>query len=193
MNKTAKTTYKINDLIASRWSPRSFTGESISDEDLFSLFEAARWAPSAMNEQPWRFLYAKRGEAAFDKMVAALKPGNQPWAPNASALIVTLVKKTFERNGAPNAAASHDLGLAVGNLTIQATELGYALHQMGGFEHHLIIDYFNIPEDYEPVTIIAVGKAGSPEQLEGALRDRELATRNRRPLEEIVFHETFNG
>ena len=189
--KKAKTAYQINDLIANRWSPRSFQEEPISEDHLMSLFEAARWAPSSMNEQPWRFVYTRRGEEAFDKIASTLMPGNK-WAAKASVLLIALVKKTFDRNGSVNAAATHDLGLAIGNLGLQATEFGIGLHQMGGFDRHLLIEEFTISEEYLPITCIALGYFGDPDALDEPLKQRELAERKRRPLEELISHGKFN-
>lgn len=189
--KTAETDYNVLDLIKQRWSPRAFDSKPIDQHILNTLFEAMRWAASAMNEQPWRAIYAHKGEAAHDKIVEALMEGNQPWARNAPVLMVTLVKKTFNKNGAINSSAHHDLGLAIGNLSIQATQEGISLHQMGGVFHNKLQELFEIPEDYESVTVIALGYLGNPDSLPEALKARELAKRTRKPIEEFAFKGTF--
>ncbi len=170
MKKVANTDHPIHELIAERWSPRAFAQKYIPQEEINSLFEAARWAPSSMNEQPWRFIYAKKGEVGFDKILDSLMDGNTPWAKDAPVLMVTLIKKTFARNGKSNGSASHDLGLAMGNLSIQATELGIALHQMGGFYPDKIKEAFDLPEDVEPKTVVALGYYGEPDQLNDELK-----------------------
>lgn len=192
MKKTATTTYQINNLISERWSPRSFKDQEVTDQEIGSLFEAARWAASSMNEQPWRFIYAKKGEEAFDKITKALMDGNA-WAAQAPLLIATVIRTTMTRNGKPNGSALHDLGLAVGNLSIQATELELSLHQMGGIYPEVIEEEFNLGDDYKAVTLIALGHAGEADQLESPLKERELAERNRKPLNEIAFHGRFGA
>ncbi len=191
--KTAITTHKILDTIKNRWSPRAFDNRPISDEELNQLFEAMRWAPSSMNEQPWRIIYARKGEAAYDEIVKALMPGNQVWAKDAPVLMVTLVSKYFSRNMTINKSAQHDLGLAIGNLGIQATALDIGLHQMGGFNPAHIKNTFNINDDFDIVTCIALGYFGDPDSLDEHLKQRELAERNRKPIENFVNHGEFSN
>jgi nitroreductase len=188
LKKTAETNYPINDLIANRWSPRAFKAEAIPKEQIFSLLEAARWAPSSMNEQPWRFIYAQKGETAYDQMVDSLLPGNQSWAKEAPLLIATVIKTTFEGSKRVNHSAAHDMGLAVGNLSLQATAYGIGIHQMGGFDRARFNDHFDLSEDYQAITILAMGYYGDPETLDEPLKERELANRKRKSLEEIAFH-----
>lgn len=188
--KRAGTDYEILDVLAERYSPRSFEQTEVRDEVLNKLFEAMRWAPSSMNEQPWRIVYAKKGEKAHEKIVETLMPGNKFWAKEASVLLMTIVKTTFDR-GSVNKSAQHDLGLAMGNLSVQATHEGLGLHQMGGFSPEKAIALFNIPEGYEPVTTVAIGYYGSPDQLEGEMRDRELSKRSRKPISAFAFHQQF--
>jgi len=153
------------------------------------LFEAAQWAASSMNEQPWRFLVATQEEPEhFAKALSCLVPGNQEWARHAPVLVLTVVSKNFARNGKPNQTAEHDLGLAMGNLSIQATESGLVIHQMAGVELDRVRSEYELPEGYSPLTAAAIGYQGDAESLpEGRLRDSELATRTRKPLAEIVF------
>ncbi|MFM9052642.1 MAG: nitroreductase family protein, partial [Bacteroidota bacterium] len=156
-----------------------------------SLFEAARWAASAFNEQPWRFIAVRRGENTFSKMADCLAPGNKSWAAHAAFLIMVIAKKEVTRNGAHNRHAGHDTGLAIGNLSVQATAAGIALHQMGGFDLAKATVEFGVPEGFEPLTIIAGGYPGDPETLSEDLRERETAARSRKTLDEIVFFEKF--
>jgi len=188
--KTTPAEYPILDVIKDRWSPRSFAKEPVTTDQLNSLFEAARWASSSMNEQPWRFIYAHKGEEVFDVMAETLFEGNI-WAKEAAVLMVTLAKTTFTRNDRPNSAALHDLGLAVANLSIQATAEGLSLHQMGGVDKERLRAEFDIPDFYQIVTVIALGHRGAPDQLDEALKARELAERKRNPVSAFAFHGTF--
>ncbi len=182
----------INSLIHNRRSLRAYSpSEEVSDNDLMSLFEAARWAPSAFNEQPWRFIYARKGSEAYDKLFASLAPGNQGWVQNAPVLVMAVVKLNSSHNETFNRHAMHDLGLAMGMLSIQATDLGLNLHQMGGFNQLEAEKVFNIPSGYEAVTITAVGYAGSPSQLPDGLAEKETSPRNRKKLSEIVFEDSW--
>jgi len=191
--KQTDTNHEILDVIKNRWSPRAFEAKDIDENTLHRLFEAMRWAPSAMNEQPWRVIYTRKGEHAYDQIVQALMPGNQVWATTAPILIVTLVSRCFSKNGADNGSARYDLGQAVGNLSIQATAENLSLHQMGGFYKNEIIKAFNISEKFEPVTVIALGYQGDPDQLPETLRERELAPRIRKPIETFVNYGEFNN
>lgn len=190
--KRAATEYNIHDLIANRYSPRAFQDKSITEDALNRLFEAMRWAPSSMNEQPWRIIYARKGDENYDKIVDTLMEGNKIWAKEAPILMLTLVKSTFE-NGSTNRSARHDLGLAIGTLTIQATHEGIGLHQMGGFSPKQAETAFEIPDGYEAVTAIALGHFGDPETLPSGLAKREKAKRQRKPIKDFVFHGKFGG
>ncbi|WP_237151162.1 nitroreductase family protein [Pontibacter actiniarum] len=178
---------KIHTLIEQRWSPRAFSDRPVREEQLEALFEAARWAPSAMNEQPWRFIYATSdNRESFERLANCLVAGNS-WAKNAAALFITVAKKSYDFNGNPNGHAWHDVGLATGNLLLQATDLGLHVHLMGGFDAAKAREVLGIPEGFEPVSMGAVGYVGEPESLPENLRERELAPRVRKPLNELVF------
>ncbi len=179
--------HPVHDLIIKRWSPRAFDPKAITDEELNQLFEAMRWAPSSMNAQPWRMLYARKGEDAFDKIHESLMEGNKSWAINAPVLMLAMIKKTLN-DGSPNASARHDLGLAMGNLLVQATSMGIGVHQMGGFSKEKASELFQLPEDYAPNTVVALGYFGNPDSLPDRLRERELNPRSRNKVEEFVFH-----
>jgi len=182
----------IHNLISKRKSIRAFSEREIDDETMISLFEAARWAPSSANEQPWRFILArKQDKEAFAKMQECLNEGNKIWAKDAAALIITIAKKHFSFNEKSNVYSWHDVGLATAMLSVQATELNLFLHQMGGFNSAKAKEEFQIPDEYEAVSIIAVGYEGNPEALPENLRAREVGERKRKPLSELVFSANF--
>jgi nitroreductase len=188
MEKTAETKAPIHDLIGRRWSARAFSDKPVETDDLVSLFEAARWAASASNEQPWAFLVAtQRDTKHFEDMLSVLVDANRGWAKNAPVLILTLAHTQFEKDGRANRHAFHDVGQAVANLSLQATALGLTMHQMGGFSVEAARERFAVPQGWEPVSVIALGYAGDPESLSDALRQRETARRQRKPLDAFVF------
>lgn len=185
--KRAAPDHPIHELIAERWSPYIFEPRTVDREKLLSCLEAARWAASSYNEQPWSFLVAERtNESEFKRMLSCLTEANQAWAADAGVLLLTVVAKSFSRNNNPNRVAQHDLGLAMGNFSLQATQLGLAVHQMAGVELSKVRTTYSIPDSHEPVTAIAIGYAGDPSQNE-ALAPRDQATRSRKPLSEFVF------
>ena len=186
--KAAQTQQPVAELIGRRWSPRAFSSREVTPEQVASLLEAARWAPSAYNEQPWRFIVASKADSAtYDKLLGSLMELNQMWARNAPVLILTLAKKTFTHNGTPNLYALHDAGMAAANLALQATALGLNAHFMAGFDKAAARTAFQIPDDYELGTAIAVGYAGDPSTLPERFRQAELAPRSRKPLAELVY------
>lgn len=187
MEKPAPADHPIHDLIRRRWSLRSFSDRPVPDETLRSLFEAARWAPSSFNEQPWSFLVTRRGEEAFDRLAECLTGSNPRWAPRAPVLVLSIARLDIARSGAPNRHAYHDLGLAVGNLVLQATAMGLFVHQMAGFDAEKARAAFSIPEGHEPVAVIALGYAGDPNGLPEDLRDREFRVRVRKPIADFVY------
>ena len=187
MSKIAITAAPIAPSLAERWSPRSFDAQhEVSQHELTSMLEAARWAPSANNGQPWRYSVAVRGSELHNKVVEGLTGFNQGWAPSASALIVCSVKK-FESNGGPYKSAHYDLGLSVAMMTIQAQELGLHTHQMGGILHSKLHESLELADDLEVVIVIAVGKVAPAEKLEGPAYEREIQPRTRLTLDEIVL------
>ena len=191
MEKPAHTQYPIHDLMRQRWSPRAFGDRPIELDKLRSLFEAARWAPSSNNEQPWRFLVAmKENKAEHDRLFNCLVEGNQRWAHHAPMLLLSVAKLQFG-DGSPNRHALHDTGMAAENLVLQATALGLVAHQMAGFRIDQARVDCQIPEGYEPVAMIAVGYPGDPAQLSDRLRAREGQPRVRKPLTEFVYSATW--
>jgi nitroreductase len=193
--KRAQTAQPIHELLAVRYSPRAFAEKAIEEAKLQSLFEAARWAASSNNAQPWRFIVTKKGSEPFERLVACLRPGNVRWAPRAPILMLTAAKTMFDARGdkpaRENRHAWHDVGQAVANLTVQATALGLCVHQMAGFEPEKAREAFGVPEGFEPVSVIALGYPGDPESLADELKARELAPRTRKPLEELIFDGDF--
>ena len=192
MRKPAPAERPIHPLLADRWSPYAFTGESVTVEDLLALLEAARWAASSYNEQPWRFIVARREEpAAFAKVLSCLVPFNQGWARHAPVLALGIVQTLRPGDGAPNAAAQHDLGLAAANLTLEATHRGLSVHQMSGIVADRIREGWALPDDVLPLTGLAIGHAASLEATPEDLRDRQARPRERRRLPEFVFGERW--
>ena len=192
MDKIAPAAYPIAELIAKRWSPRAFLDKPIEEEKIMSLFEAARWAPSAYNEQPWRFLIATKEDSyLYTKMLSCLAEANQVWAKAAPLLLILVVKKDFDFNGKPNRWAMHDCGLALENLLLEAVDLGLAAHPMAGFSADLVRSGYSVPEGYEPLVAVAVGYPCPSDMLEGALREREEDPRERKELSELVFSEAW--
>jgi nitroreductase len=177
----------LKDLLARRRSPYAFSPRPVEPERLRALLEAARSAPSSYNEQPWRFIVATRDDPeAFERLLSVLVDGNRQWAKNAPVLTISVAKLDFS-NGSPNRHAFHDVGQAAAYLTVQATALGLAVHQMGGFDAQRTRELLRIPEGYEPVAAIALGYPGDPEDLPEPLRSRQNGPRSRKPLEELVF------
>lgn len=187
--KEAKTIYPVHPLIRKRWSARSFSGELISLDHLYTMFEAATWAASSMNEQPWRYMYALRDNFdEFKRFHACLLPGNKPWSADAAALILSLAKKTFAKTSAENKHYFHDVGAANNNLLLQASELDIYGRMMAGFDVKKTIAEFNLPEDLEPVCFIAVGRLDDPGKLQEPFLSREREKRSRKSLEEIILN-----
>lgn len=192
MGKIAETLDPVHELIAKRWSPRAFADKPVEPNKLRSLLEAARWAPSCFNEQPWHFIVAtKEKPEEFERLLNCLVDVNIAWAKQAPVLMLSVARLQFERNDKPNHHAFHDVGMAVGNLTLQATALDLYLHQMAGFHPDKAREVFKIPEKFEPVAAMALGYLGDPQRLPDDLRDRETASRNRKKLATFVFGETW--
>jgi nitroreductase len=179
----------VHEPILRRWSPRAFSDRPISDSDMRKLFEAARWAASSFNEQPWRFIVGRKGDPTYDKIFDSLVPLNQAWANNAPVLMLSVGKKTFTQNGNPNHYALHDTGAATANLALQATALGFHTHSMGGFDREKIRAAFEIPEDFEIGAVTAIGYLGNIDVLPDSLKTAETSARNRKPLSEFVLSE----
>ncbi len=182
----------IHPLLATRRSPYAFSTRPVEAENLRALFEAARWAPSSYNEQPWRFIVATREEPTdYVRVLETLVEGNRTWAQNAPVLTLAVARLDFNQSGRPNRHALYDLGQAVAHLSVEATARGLAVHQMGGFDPARARELFNIPAGYEPVAALAIGYPGTGENLPDSLRKRDLAPRSRKQLGEVVFSGTW--
>ena len=187
-DKKASTDYPIHELLAERWSPYGFEDRSVDQADLRSLFEAARWAASSYNEQPWSFIVATReNPEEFARLLSCLVEANQGWAKAAPVLVLGVVSLKFSRNSKDNRAAVHDLGLAAGNLVVEATARGLCVHQMIGILPDKGREVYKIPEHYEAWTAMAIGYKADPAKLPDALKERDLTPRQRKPLSQFVF------
>ena len=188
LQKPAVTTANLHPVLKSRWSPRAFSNEPIDDSLIIRMFEAARWAPSASNEQPWSFFLGKRGDETYQKIFDTLVEFNQLWAVESPVLILACGRIMSTKNpGKPNVTFQYDLGQAVAHLTFQAAADGLIVHQMAGFDAIKATEIFNLPADIKAVTVIAVGKIGDPEKLHPNLKKLEFNPRERRPLSESLF------
>jgi nitroreductase len=186
--KRATPDHPIQPLIAGRWSPYAFADRPVLDDDLRSLFEAARWSASSFNEQPWHYVVAtKVNPTDFERLLSCLVQGNQVWAKAAPVLALGCASLNFALNGRPNAAAEHDLGLASATLTLEATARGLSVHQMIGILPDKARELYRIPDGVRPLTGLAIGYAADPGVLPENLRGRDLAVWTRRPLAEFVF------
>jgi nitroreductase len=187
MSKQAQSQHPIHELIAARWSPYGFDARELTRQDLAALFEAARWAPSSYNAQPWRYIAAVRGEPAFARILQCLWDANQAWARYAPLLALGLVQTGFAHNGQPNAAAEHDLGLASATLSLEASARGIAVHQMIGLHGERVIEEFAVPAGFKPLTALAIGYPGTPPGLAAEILARDTRARERLPLNAFVF------
>jgi len=187
--ETPKSDHPILPLFLERWSPYAFDPRPVERAKLLSCLEAARWAPSSYNEQPWTFIVAERTDSAeFTRMLECLVEGNRAWAKNVGVLMLTVVSRLFTKNGKPNAAAEHDIGLAAANLVLQATALGLQGHQMIGVEHDKARATYGIPDGHQALTAIALGYPSAvPPNPSDPLQQRDVARRLRKPLNEIVI------
>ncbi len=185
-----KPEHEINPLILSRWSPRSMTGEEITDEQLMTLFEAARLAPSSYNNQPWRFIYAKRDTKYWDTIFNLMVEFNQSWTKNAAVLLVVISHKNFEHNNKPSVTHSFDTGAAWENLALQAASMGLVTHGMQGFDYEMAKKELEIPENYSVEAMVAIGKKGRKEDLPKELQERETPS-VRKPLRDIIMEGKF--
>jgi len=189
--KPATAAYPISELISQRWSPRAYSERSVDRYLLAQLFEAARWAPSSSNEQPWAFFIAEKGTEGWQKLFDTLVPFNQDWVKLAPVLVLGLARKNFAGNGTPNRHALYDLGQAVGGLLAEATALGLSVHQMAGFDPDRARVALHIPDNYELGAAMTIGYPAKAEILPDGLRARELAPRQRHPIESFVYEGDF--
>lgn len=176
------------DVLKQRWSPRAFAARPVADDKVHGLFEAARWAPSCYNDQPWTFLLTRRGlDLAHQQLLACLMPANQAWAATAPLLVLNTVRSNFLHNGKPNRWAFYDLGLAVGNLLSEATHLGLYVHQMAGFDSALAHRTLGLPDSHEAVAVMAVGYLGEAASLPAGVEEKSPDQRERKPHAELLY------
>jgi len=191
-NKNADTDHTIHNTLATRWSPYAFSGEPVTSRDLKSLFEAARWAPSSYNEQPWRYIVGVRGSGdTHGRILECLAEPNQAWAQHAPVLAIGVILRAFAPSGKPNKAAEHDLGLASANLCVEATTRGLHVHQMIGLDPEAARAAFSIPAEGEALTALAIGYRDKSQQADATLSERDAKPRTRRALDEFVFAGQF--
>lgn len=193
MQKPAPSAFELQPLIRDRWSPVCFSNKVIEPKILGSLFEAARWAPSSYNEQPWMFCLATQDQPAeFAALLGCLMEANQIWAKNAYALVISVAKLAFERNGKPNRHAFHDVGLATQNLFLQALSHGIDCHPMAGFDIDQARQVLSIPATHEASTAIAIGyPADDLSKFDAGLQQRDQSARSRKPLSGMVSTGKF--
>jgi nitroreductase len=192
MKNQRKTSYPVADVIVNRWSPRALSGEAISKQELMSLFEAARWAPSSYNNQPWYFVYALRDTPQWATLFDLLVAFNQSWAKNAAALVLIVSKDDFHKTGKPSRTSAFDTGAAWENMAIQAVSQGLVTHGMEGFDYDKAKKVLNIPDGYTVQAMVAVGKLGQKNLLPPELQEKEVVT-DRKPLNEFVFEGSFSS
>ena len=186
LNKTAPVSHPVIDIIRQRWSPRSFSAKQISQTQMDSVMEAARWSASCANEQPWKYYYAFHGTPGFEKLLDCLSGGNQPWCKNASVLIIAATRRTNEKDGKINEWAEHDLGLANAQLLLQSTSMGIYGHPMAGFDKVKASESLDLEEDVQPICAIALGFLDDADKLEEPFRSREKAVRTRKEIGEFT-------
>jgi len=188
MQKPAPSDYPVHELIRERWSPRAFAEKPVPKNVLRSLFEAARWAPSSYNEQPWAYLIAAKDDKdGFEKMLGVLVEFNAGWAKSAPVLAIAVAKLAFATNNAPNRNAQYDTGAATAFLCLEATAHGLAVHQMAGFDPEKARQVCGIPAGWDAIAALAIGYPGDPASLPQPLKDREMAPRTRKPIAEFVM------
>lgn len=192
MSKKANTIYGILPLLEKRWSPRAFYNVDIEKDKLKRIIEASRWSASAMNEQPWNYIVGIRGEnKSFEKILETLVDFNKTWAKNAHVLILACGKKNYSHNNTPNPTYLYDVGQSVAHMSVQAMHEGVYIHQMAGFSAEKARELFGIPEEYDPVTVLAMGYIGNPDTLSDELKEREIQERTRKHFTEFVFEDQF--
>jgi nitroreductase len=183
-----KAEYPVDDIFINRWSPRAMSGDPVSKDELMSLFEAARWAPSSFNNQSWRFLYSLKGSDTWDNFFDLLLEGNQTWVKNAGALVVILSKTTFDYNGKPSKTHAFDSGAAWQNFALQGSINGLVIHGMQGFDYDRAKSELQIPGEYEVQAMAAIGKPGDPDDLPEALREKDIPS-GRKNVSEIALED----
>ncbi len=191
MKKPTQNDYPINELLKHRWSPRAFSEKPVEKEKLQNIFESARWAPSAFNEQPWRFIAGIKGDKTWDLILKTLVEWNKKWAGKAPVLILNIGKKTHERNGKNNVTFKYDTGQAVAMMVTEVVNQGLFAHQMSGFDAEKATELFDIPDDYQAISVTAIGYYGDADNLPVDMQKSEKEERKRKLLKETVFSGKF--
>lgn len=193
MEKSSEFSSPVLDVIRKRRSRRAYSDKMVEPENISSLFEAARWAPSSLNEQPWFYIYATRDQAdLYNKIFEALNESNKVWARHAPLLVLSMARKNFIRFDSPNPSARYDLGAANAFLSLQGAHLGLNVHQLAGFDREVVAANLHIPDRYEPVIVMAIGYPGSADNLPDKLKAREFAPRERYVEQEFVMNRAFS-
>ena len=188
MSRESDTDHPIHELLRKRWSPVGYSDRMIADDDLLALFEAARWAASSFNEQPWSYIVARRDDPeAFERMAGCLMDANRAWAERAPVLAIGITSLFFQHNGKENVAAFHDLGLATATLSLEAMSRGIYLRQMIGIDQEKAQEIYKVPDTHKVFTGVAIGYPADPLNLPENLQKRDTAPRTRKPLEDFVF------
>jgi len=191
MNKEAKTSVSINDFARIRWSPRAYSDIPVERGKLIALFEAARWSASGGNEQPWRFMLGIRPDETWHKIFSTLDDGNKVWNEVVPVLVLTCGKKVYSSDGSPSSYFQYDVGQSAAHLSLEAMHQGLHVHQMAGFSKEKASGLFEIPSEFMPLTVIAIGYLGNPEILDPRLKARESQERTRKNLSDLVFKDLF--
>lgn len=191
MQNPTNNKFPILDALSQRWSPRAYSEKPVEREKLQSIFEAARWAPSARNEQPWRFIVGQKGDGSWEKIFESLVEWNQQWTIRAPVLVLNLGKKVYDYNNLANDTYQYDTGQAVAMMVTESVNQGLIGHQMSGFIPEKVIELFQIPDDYHPISVSAFGYYGNPDLLPLEMNKSEFEERKRRPLDETVFSGKF--
>jgi len=187
-----KTEYDIDHLILNRWSPRAMTGEELSDDELMPLFEAARWAPSSMNNQLWRFIYAKRNTKYWDGFFDLLMDGNKGWCKNAAVLVIVISRKNSYHKDSPQRTHTLEAGAAFENLALEGSKRGLVVHGMAGFDYDKASELLKLTDAWEVGCMVAIGMRGKKEDLQEELQERENPS-DRKPINEIAFEGEFKA
>ncbi len=190
MEKPANTLLTIHPIIKNRWSPRAFSDKPVDEASLQRIFEAARWAPSSFNEQPWRFIVGIKGDDTWEKLYSSLVEFNQKWAVNAPVLLLAIGNKMSSKGG-PNQVYQYDVGQSMAYITFQVESEGLSAHQIGGFSKEKAVELFAIPEDHTPIAVMAIGHQAGPDILEPSFAEMEKAPRTRKSVEALVFSGQF--
>jgi nitroreductase len=188
----ARTDYPVHEFITKRWSPYGFSDQPVSVEDLRSIFEAVRWAPSCFNDQPWHYIVARKEDLQeFEKMRSCLVKANQVWTEFVPVLALSVARLNFSHNNKPNRSALHDMGLAAGNLLLEATSRGLSVHQMIGILPDRVREVYGIPDGFQPMTGIAIGYVGTADHLPENYSERDLKRRPRKDLKDFIFGKNW--